>query len=460
MKSKLLLTAILLFTLAPFGAHAQVAITEIMYDLEGSDSGREWVEVYNESSQPVDLNSWKFFENDTNHGLTVVQGDGVLAAGSYAVIADKPDSFRADWPQFSGLLFDSSFSFSNMGEFLSLRNPEGIDIDTVTYSSDWGAAGDGNSLQFLSSWVAAAPTPGMANQSTPAPPAVDGDSEIEDETPSLVQTDTPKSKQPEFITADGGADRTVTVGAAEFFEAVAYKKDGSVHPYATFRWNFGNGVVMEGKKVLHQYNFPGSYAVMLSAITPDKLAATDRFVVDAKPAKLAVSAVTPEFIEIENGSSREIDLSLWALRAGAQVFEFPDGTLILPGSTLAFPSSATGLNTISTRDVALLYPNGQVAHHFGTPAPIASAQTAPRTTSAATDPPPPPEEAAGETAPVEALAAVSADENLNGGNNVYLWLLALVVLLVVTASGLLFVRAREEPQSEADQYKIIDESEK
>ena len=48
-------------------AHASVTINEIMYDLEGADTGREWVEVHNSGSEAVDLLKWKFVEGGTNH---------------------------------------------------------------------------------------------------------------------------------------------------------------------------------------------------------------------------------------------------------------------------------------------------------------------------------------------------------------------------------------------------------
>jgi len=64
-----------LLLIFPGGLYSQVVITEVMYDLEGSDSGREWVEIVNLSSQTLDISLWKFFENGTNHGLALFQGE-------------------------------------------------------------------------------------------------------------------------------------------------------------------------------------------------------------------------------------------------------------------------------------------------------------------------------------------------------------------------------------------------
>src|SRR3989338_1551208 len=163
--SALLIVAPVLFL--PVCVSAQVIISEIMYDVEGSDANREWIEVFN-AGAAVNLTEWRFFEGDSNHVLTAV-GSETLVAGGYAVIADDPEKFREDWPSFSGRLFDSSFSLSNTGETLILRccGSDLVDKDTVTYTGENGAAGDGKTLQRQSISGQAlspfSPTPGTGS---------------------------------------------------------------------------------------------------------------------------------------------------------------------------------------------------------------------------------------------------------------------------------------------------------
>ena len=72
MSKKLLLVFIGVIFFSGFSlARAEVVINEIMYDLEGTDTGREWIEIYNNSNSSVDLSSYKLFEADTNHELTI-----------------------------------------------------------------------------------------------------------------------------------------------------------------------------------------------------------------------------------------------------------------------------------------------------------------------------------------------------------------------------------------------------
>ena len=138
-------------------------INEIMYDLNGSDTKREWIEIYNNESN-INLSGWKFYEAETNHGLTLINGSWIIENNSYAVIADNVDFFLIDNPEFNGTLFDSSFSLSNSGEILSLKNSSLVIVDSIFYNSSWGANGTGESLQFFNdNWCAEIPTPGAMN---------------------------------------------------------------------------------------------------------------------------------------------------------------------------------------------------------------------------------------------------------------------------------------------------------
>ena len=92
-----------------------MVISEVTYDLPGSDSGREWIEVKNVGAESISFSDWRLFENGANHKLIPHDGVGVLAPGAYAVIVSNVEKFRTDWPHFSGILFDSVF---DLGEKL------------------------------------------------------------------------------------------------------------------------------------------------------------------------------------------------------------------------------------------------------------------------------------------------------------------------------------------------------
>ena len=160
---KILLSFLLLFVLlTPASASGAVLITEIMYDLEGADSGHEWIEITNTGSGAVNVGAWRLFENGVNHKLTLFAGSSaVLQAGQSAIIADKPDNFVARYPEVTPV-FDSAFSLSNETETLMLKNAAGTVVDQVTYRSSLGAKGDGASLHLEGEiLVPALPNPGV-----------------------------------------------------------------------------------------------------------------------------------------------------------------------------------------------------------------------------------------------------------------------------------------------------------
>ena len=128
-------------------AGAGILVNEIMYDLPGSDADREWIEVKNENGSQLDLADFRFFNKDGGHLLKAYGSGGTtVGAGALAVIADSPDKFLLDWPNFSGILLDSSFSLIQAGDIVGIKDEEGNIIDSVSYDPGMGAAGDGNSL--------------------------------------------------------------------------------------------------------------------------------------------------------------------------------------------------------------------------------------------------------------------------------------------------------------------------
>ncbi len=96
-------------------------------------SDYEWIEIYNHGSEPIDLTGWKFFEDETNHGLKAYQGDLVIEPKEYAIIANKADKFIAKY-NFSGTVIDSSWSSLNeSGEAIALKDASGSIVESFTY---------------------------------------------------------------------------------------------------------------------------------------------------------------------------------------------------------------------------------------------------------------------------------------------------------------------------------------
>lgn len=356
--NKLFITIILLST--PVFSFAEIKINEIMYDLSGSDTGREWVEVHNSGTSEVDLSSWKFLESSSasNHSLTLIQGTASLSSGGLAVIVSDPTKFLIDWPGFSGTIFKASFSMNNTGSTLILKDGELNVKDEANYSSDQGALGDGNSLQKNgTNWFVGAPTPGIQNissgnssngtstESTNTNPSQSSstNSSAINTSNSTHSSPAPLSDSTPKITFEisAGRDRLTTIGNKLLFQGSVTKSDGISPNSIFYNWSFGDGSVAQGKIVSHQYKFPGEYVVVLNAVSSD-LESVSRINVKVISPQIYISKVIGG-IEIWNKSSTEINIEGWSLSVSGKKFDFPKDTIIQGNKKVTFPDSIINL---------------------------------------------------------------------------------------------------------------------
>ena len=154
---------LLIFVLLLPIATANIILNEIMYDPPGSDTDREWIEIYN-NGNCTSLNNYKLYEDNTNHGLTLKNGSFTLCNNEYAIIADNADTFQQEY-NFTGNLYDSAFSLSNINETISLKSNNTNIIDTITYDSLLGAQGNAKTLCLFNDILRECiQTPGYENQ--------------------------------------------------------------------------------------------------------------------------------------------------------------------------------------------------------------------------------------------------------------------------------------------------------
>jgi hypothetical protein len=332
-------------------AFAAVSINEIMYDLEGSDSGREWVEVYNAGSEAVDFSQYKFFESGSNHSLTLVEGDTLVQPGGFAVIVSDLTKFKTDWPGFSGTIFDSSFSLSNTGESLVIKN-ENLEVTSeYSYSSETGAAGDGNSLQKMESvWSAASPTPGEENYVI--------NSVNNDQNENFNHDSTNNTA----IAVEDLTIKTVVEGSGVAFagiplelKATSYIKENEPLMYGKYFWNFGDGASLEKREnilddISHTYELPGQYMLRvefyknINSLVPENVFEME---INVLPMEVKVRRMGDEnnfYYEVVNGTPKDIDVSHWVLSAGDKYFQFPKNTLILQGRKIILSPKLLGFS--------------------------------------------------------------------------------------------------------------------
>lgn len=114
-------------------AKASLMINEIMYDpAKVSDNDGEWFEIYNPDAD-VNLEGYSVSDLSTT---VAINSSYIIRSGGYAVLGRNPDLF-----QNGGVNVDLTFSFllNNSGtETLSIMDPNGVLIDSITYGAGTG----------------------------------------------------------------------------------------------------------------------------------------------------------------------------------------------------------------------------------------------------------------------------------------------------------------------------------
>lgn len=125
--------------------------SEVMYNPQGSDTGREWIELSNPECE--NLGKYKLVENNINHNI-MLYSEGVC---DYIIICDDCARFLDDY-NVSSALYESSFTLSNTGEFIALTYNDSI-IDYVNYTGMENIEGMSIS-RHDGYWIHSTPTPG------------------------------------------------------------------------------------------------------------------------------------------------------------------------------------------------------------------------------------------------------------------------------------------------------------
>ncbi len=122
-----------------------IVINEIMYaPLTGEP---EWVEIFNKTSTPINLNNWKF--SDAASTITITTQDKIVPANSFIVISrDSLILNYYDVP--SDIIVTNIPSINNTGDAVVIKDSYGINIDSVYYLPGWGGDVGGKSLERIS----------------------------------------------------------------------------------------------------------------------------------------------------------------------------------------------------------------------------------------------------------------------------------------------------------------------
>ncbi|MEK6856878.1 MAG: lamin tail domain-containing protein, partial [Nanoarchaeota archaeon] len=136
-----------------------------MADPSCSESYCEYVELYNNGTNSVNLTNWKISDNNEEDSLEGNSNEVIIPGNGFAIIVDSDsrvysnfDTGNATWIYVDDSAIGSGLS--NSGETLTLKDESNNSIDSVTYPSTT----DGKSYNLINgSWQTTDPSPGKDN---------------------------------------------------------------------------------------------------------------------------------------------------------------------------------------------------------------------------------------------------------------------------------------------------------
>ncbi len=365
-KKNILKKSIFLFLIFPtISLASEINFSEVMADPEGTDTNREWIEVKNTANYPVNLEKYKFCDSGSCHKLYSENNNFKIQPKSFGIIAKNISEFKNDYQDFSGFVLRASFSLTNAGEKLELKNQNGDVVSVVEYSGDvCGKNGDSCSL-FGDTWKNGKSTPGSENVFKKKESSnSSGGSSSSDETPKIDRTyveitdviDGKKKLKAEII----DDIPTLIAGAENEFHGRAYGITGIEIRGAEYFWNMGDGKKEYGKNIKHTFLYPGKYILTL-VVKSANFTGNIRKIVSVINSPIEISSIDSKenWIKIKNNYSDILKLDGWEIFVDGEKFKIPKESYILGNSELIFPNKITNLDVKNNSHIFLLFPKGQ-----------------------------------------------------------------------------------------------------
>ena len=344
-----------------FGDTSNIVINEITWMGTEISSSDEWIELYNNTDQEIDLTGWTLKSVDEKPEISL---SGSIAANSYFLLE------RTDDESVSNITADQIYSgaLGNSGEKLDLYDAEDNLIDSVDCSEGW-FSGDNSGKQTMERKNPQSPGNNSDNwqnsQSPGGTPKSQNSSgqEISPEPVSEEPNDEGWSEPIEFNhppIAEAGPDITGLINQEIFFDASQSRDEDGDN--LTYLWNFGDGTTDTQTQTSHKYSFPGQYIVSLLA-DDGKLSNLDIATVNIYSSSIIINEFMPDYgwIELFNQSKQIANLSSWQLNSpeNNSPFVFPENTLVGPNQFLVLSQDVTKLS-LNNR-IQLFYPDQSLA---------------------------------------------------------------------------------------------------
>ncbi|MEA1987357.1 MAG: CotH kinase family protein [Candidatus Marinimicrobia bacterium] len=122
-----------------------IVINEINYNSSSVFETGDWIELYNNTDEHINIAEWVFKDDDNGHSF-VFPNDTYINARKYLVLCRDTTAFQYYNPNIKNIIGDCDFGLSGSGELIRLYDNEMNIIDSLTYddNSPWPVKADGN----------------------------------------------------------------------------------------------------------------------------------------------------------------------------------------------------------------------------------------------------------------------------------------------------------------------------
>jgi len=319
---KFLVFSLVIF-IFPIFAHSQVLINEIAWMGNESSANKEWIELWNNSEENVNLNGWRLYSKDNTPDIAL---SGIMTSQGFFIL-ERSDDLSLPYIK-ADLIYKGALG--NSGEYLILQDNNGNIVDKIDASASW-PSGDNITKQTMQlTFGNLVPESGILIKNW------------------ITSVATPKeqNKELEIINKKEKQEISNSQILNDKIEQSEIQQSGTKLPNVE-KENVVQDSEVINKKTEYQY-VNVDYKILISEFMPNP---------DGNDTET-------EWIEIFNASDKEAQIGGFILddkQGGSTEYIIPFGTNILPQAVLVFKRQDTKIALNNADDmVRLLYPSGEV----------------------------------------------------------------------------------------------------
>ncbi|MCW8850282.1 MAG: lamin tail domain-containing protein, partial [Melioribacteraceae bacterium] len=132
--------------------HPQIIINEINYNSSSSFDTEDWIELFNNSDEIIDVSNW-VLKDEVDTNIFFIKEETVISPMGYLVLSRDTLSFQHYISEFVNLSGNFEFGLNNSGDLIRLFDSDGLLIDSLRYDdlSPWPieADGSGSTLELI-----------------------------------------------------------------------------------------------------------------------------------------------------------------------------------------------------------------------------------------------------------------------------------------------------------------------